>query len=180
MLDKLQSDLKSALKNSEKDKLNALRNLISKIKSDEMSIYKRFDKTDADANNGLFKKPAVEFKAVFIKGSGRGRRSSSLHSSIDSDKSQRAASFASALESHYVQLIDGKQCLKDMSSAESQTSLSRSSRCNPADECTDNENHGYDYDEDFQRMGVLFEAFLGLAGKGLLQWHEGCKCLQPD
>ena len=36
MLDKLQSDLKSALKNSEKDKLNALRNLISKIKSDEI------------------------------------------------------------------------------------------------------------------------------------------------
>ena len=32
--------------------------------------------------------------------------------------------------------------------------------CNPADECTDNENHGYDYDQDFQRMGVLFEAFL--------------------
>ena len=138
----------------------AIQILMKKIKSDEMSIYKRFDKTDADANNGLFKKPAVEFKAVFIKGSGRGRRSSSLHSSIDSDKSQRAASFASALESHYVQLIDGKQCHKDMSSAESQTSLSRSSRCNPADECTDNENHGYDYDQDFQRMGVLFEAFL--------------------
>ena len=36
MLDKLQSDLKSALKNSEKDKLNALRNLISKIKSGEI------------------------------------------------------------------------------------------------------------------------------------------------
>ena len=36
MLDKLQSDLKNALKNSEKDKLIALRNLISKIKSKEI------------------------------------------------------------------------------------------------------------------------------------------------
>ncbi len=36
MLDKLQSDLKNALKNSEKERLNALRNLISKIKSEEI------------------------------------------------------------------------------------------------------------------------------------------------
>jgi len=36
MLDKLQSDLKNALKNSEKDKLIALRNLISKLKSKEI------------------------------------------------------------------------------------------------------------------------------------------------
>ena len=36
MIDRLQSDLKNALKNSEKERLNALRNLISKIKSEEI------------------------------------------------------------------------------------------------------------------------------------------------
>ena len=36
MLDKLQSDLKNALKNSHKERLHALRNLISKIKSEEI------------------------------------------------------------------------------------------------------------------------------------------------
>ena len=36
MLDKLRSDLKNALKNSEKDKLVALRNLVSKIKTKEI------------------------------------------------------------------------------------------------------------------------------------------------
>ncbi len=36
MLNQLRLDLKSALKNGEKDKLNALRNLISKIKSKEI------------------------------------------------------------------------------------------------------------------------------------------------
>ncbi len=36
MIDRLQLDLKNALKNSEKDRLNALRNLISKIKSEEI------------------------------------------------------------------------------------------------------------------------------------------------
>tara|TARA_Y100000748_G_C15261082_1_gene396782 strand:+ start:209 stop:649 length:441 start_codon:yes stop_codon:yes gene_type:complete len=36
MLDKLRNELKDALKNSDKDKLNALRNLVAKIKSKEI------------------------------------------------------------------------------------------------------------------------------------------------
>jgi len=46
MLEKLRNDLKNALKNSEKDKLTALRNLVSKIKSKE--IEKREALTDEE------------------------------------------------------------------------------------------------------------------------------------